>query len=95
MKPINPFTANLIKKAAKKTLTKAERDENLKKFLEPSVVKERMYHGSKHGDIVQFKTGEMLDREKGLPKDHSCSQKGREPDDLSRFCAGQEPMGLR
>jgi hypothetical protein len=46
MKPINPFTANLIKKAAKKTLTKEERDENLKKFLEPSAVQMRLYHGT-------------------------------------------------
>lgn len=46
MKPINPFTANLIKKAAKKALTKAERDENLKKFLEPSAVQMRLYHGT-------------------------------------------------
>jgi hypothetical protein len=60
MKPINPFTANLPKKAAKKTLTKAERDENLKKFLELSVVKERMFHGSTNPDIVQFKTGKTL-----------------------------------
>jgi hypothetical protein len=46
MKPINPFTANLIKKVAKKTLTKEERDENLKKFLEPSAVQMRLYHGT-------------------------------------------------
>lgn len=50
----------LGKKAAKKALTKAERDENLKKFLELSVVKERMFHGSTNPDIVQFKTGKTL-----------------------------------
>jgi hypothetical protein len=60
MKPINPFTANLPKKAAKKTLTKAERDENLKKFLELSVIKDRMFHGSTNPGIVEFKTGKTL-----------------------------------
>lgn len=62
MNPLVKFidAKGLGKKAAKKTLTKAERDENLKKFLEPSVVKERMFHGSTNPDIVQFKTGKTL-----------------------------------
>lgn len=36
----------LSKKAAEKLLPKAERDENLKKFLEPSAVQMRLYHGT-------------------------------------------------
>lgn len=36
----------LTKKAAEKLLPKAERDENLKKFLEPSAVQMRLYHGT-------------------------------------------------
>ena len=54
----------LTKKAAEKLLPKAERDENLKKFLEPSLVKDRMFHGSSTPDIVEFKTGLALQKQR-------------------------------
>ena len=42
---------------------KFQREANLKKFLEPSKVSQRMYHGSSNPNIQEFKTGKMRKQE--------------------------------
>jgi hypothetical protein len=46
----------LAKRLAPEVLPIAKREANLVKFLEPSVEKRRMYHGSKNPDIKHFQT---------------------------------------
>jgi hypothetical protein len=53
-------------KGAGKGLSRAEQEANLARFLEPSKVKERLYHGSHKPAIVEFQTGRML-KEKQYP----------------------------
>ena len=51
---VGGFLAKTVKGAQKGVLPAAKREANLEKFLEPSAVTERMYHGTT-ADIQQFK----------------------------------------
>ncbi len=42
------------------------REQGLQSFLEPSAVKERLYHGTSRPDLTEFKTGKMI-KEKQYP----------------------------
>ncbi|NBW12275.1 MAG: hypothetical protein EBR82_30015 [Caulobacteraceae bacterium] len=53
-------------KGVGKGLSRAEQEANLARFLEPSKVKERLYHGSHKPAIVEFQTGRVL-KEKQYP----------------------------
>jgi hypothetical protein len=61
---IGGFLGKAVKGAQKGVLPAAEREANLKKMLESSAVKDRMYHGSPKSTITEFKTGLMQDAEK-------------------------------
>ena len=50
------FLAKAVK-GAQKVLPAAEREANLAKFVEPSAIKQRMYHGSPKSTIDELKTG--------------------------------------
>lgn len=50
----------------KGVLPTAAREQGLQKFLEPSAVKERLYHGTSRPDLTEFKTGKMI-KEKQYP----------------------------
>ena len=42
------------------------REQGLQSFLEPSAIKERLYHGTSRPDLTEFKTGKMI-KEKQYP----------------------------